>query len=297
MIVETVIPAPYLVLAAAVCTQSGQALGKHLFDRLDALGVPGLRMGLAAIVLVVVHRPWRRLRTPRQIAVVLGLGVAIAGMNLIYPALQYLPLGVASSIQLMGPLAVAVAGSRGARDLGVVALAAAGLWLIRDPASGTLHWQGLVLTGLSAAAMAAYLLLSRALADSFGHSALAIGVPFAACLWLPCGIASNGVTMFQPQVLAWGVVVAILSAVIPYSMEMAALARIPASTAGVLLSLEPLIAAIAGLLILGEALSMHRWLGIVGICAATAVAIRRTEHQRGQPKSGLEADTDRSRCT
>ncbi|WP_051164742.1 EamA family transporter, partial [Nocardia testacea] len=186
--------------------------GKHLFDRLDPLGVLGLRLGIAAVVVVVVFRPRRMPRTASQIAAVVGLGLAIAGMNLIYPALQYLPLGVASTIQLLGPLTVAVAGSRSARDLAVVALVACGLWFIRDPASGQLHWLGFLLAGMSATAMAAYLLLSRALAATPGHSALAIALPVAACLGLPAGVASNGAAVFQPQILALGAAVAILSA-------------------------------------------------------------------------------------
>ncbi|MFQ6229743.1 EamA family transporter [Nocardia sp. NPDC002869] len=173
-------------------------------------------------------------------------------------------------------MTVAVAGSRSARDLAVVALVAAGLWLIRDPASGQLHWLGLLLAGISGAAMASYLLLSRALAATLGHSALGIALPVAACLGLPAGAASNGVTVFRPEILALGAMVAILSAVIPYSLEMAALKRIPAGTAGILLSLEPVVAALAGLLVLGETLSGSRWFGIACICGATAVAIGST---------------------
>ncbi|MET8795812.1 EamA family transporter [Nocardia sp. NPDC004568] len=267
------IPAPLLVLTAAVCTQSGQALGKYLFDRLDPLGVLGLRLGIAAVVVVVVFRPRRMPRTAPQIAAVVGLGVAIAGMNLIYPALHYLPLGIAGTIQLLGPLTVAVAGSRSARDLAVVALVAVGLWLIRDPESGRLHWLGFLFAGMSAAAMASYLLLSRALAGTLGHSALGIALPVAACLGLPAGIVSNGGAVFQPQTLVLGASVAILSAVIPYSLEMAALKRIPAGTAGILLSLEPVVAALAGLLVLGETLSVPQWFAITCICAATAVAV------------------------
>ncbi|MEV0361840.1 EamA family transporter [Nocardia fusca] len=270
------IPAPLLVLTAAVCTQTGQALGKHLFDRLDPLGVLGLRLGIAAVIVFVVFRPRRMPRTASQIAAVTGLGVAIAGMNLIYPALHYLPLGIAGTIQLLGPLTVAAAGSRSARDLAAIPLVAAGLWLIRDPASGQLHWLGFLLAGMSAAAMASYLLLSRALAATLGHSALGIALPVAACLGFPAGVASNGITVFQPQILVLGATVAILSAVIPYSLEMTALKRIPAGTAGILLSLEPVVAALAGLFVLGETLSGPRWFGIACICGATVVAISST---------------------
>lgn len=178
---------------------------------------------------------------------------------------------------MLGPLTVAVAGSRSARDLAVVALVACGLWLIRDPASGQLPWLGFLLAGMSAAAMASYLLLSRALAATLGHSALAIALPVAACVGLPAGLASNGVAVAQPRILALGAAVAILSAAIPYSLEMAALKHIPAGTAGILLSLEPVVAALAGLLVLGETLSAPQWFAITCICAATVVAVGWTD--------------------
>lgn len=188
-----------------MCTQTGQALGKNLFDRLDPLGVLGLRLGLAAAVVLVVFRPRRVPRAAPQIAAVVGLGVAIAG--------------------------------------------------------------------ISAAAMAAYLLLSRALAPHLGHTALALALPLAACLGLPAGIASNGAAVFQPQILLLAAMVAVLSAVIPYSLEMAALKRIPAGSAGILLSLEPVVAALAGLFVLGETLSATQWSAITCICVAAAVAV------------------------
>ncbi|MEV3963531.1 EamA family transporter [Nocardia sp. NPDC050193] len=201
--------------------------------------IPAPFLVLAAAVVVVVFRPRRMPRTARQIAAVAGLGVAIAGMNLIYPALQYLPLGIASTIQLLGPLTVAVVGSRSARDLA---------------------WPPICCCP----------------ALSPPHSALGIALPVAACLGFPAGIASNGGTVFQPQILLLGSTVAVLSAVIPYSLEMAALKRIPAGTAGILLSLEPVVAALAGLLVLGESLSVPRWFAIACICAATAVAVGAT---------------------
>ncbi|WP_280425662.1 EamA family transporter [Nocardia carnea] len=151
---------------------------------------------------------------------------------------------------------------------------------MRDPDSGALAWQGFVLAGLSAVAMAAYLLLSRALAPALGHSGLACGLVVAAGLGVPAGLGSSGFDIFQPSVLMIGAVVALLSAVIPYSLEMAALTRLPASTVAVLLCLEPVVAAGAGLIVLGETLSVQRWAGMCCICAATAAATVRNARER-----------------
>lgn len=281
------VPAPLFVVTAALCTQSGQAVGKFLFGRIDPSGVLALRLGIAAAVLLVIFRPVRLPRTRRDRTLVAGLGVAVAGMNLIYPALWYLPLGIAGTIQLLGPLSVALAGSRRLPDLLVVGAVAASLWLMRDPGAGALAWQGLVLAGLSAVAMAAYLLISRALASALGHSGLACGLVVAAGLGVPAGLSSNGLDMFRPSALLIGVVVALLSAVIPYSLEMAALTRLPASTVAVLLCLEPVVAAGAGLIVLDETLSVQRWAGIGGICAAAAAATvrgaRQTPARHGDP--------------
>lgn len=291
------VPAPLFVLAAAISTQTGQAFGKQLFSRVDPLGVVALRLGIAALVLVAIRRP-RTLPRGRRLRTVLALGVAIAGMNLIYPALHYLPLGVACTLQLLGPLTVALCGSRRLADAGAVVLAVAGLLLVRDPASGPLAWQGIALALLSAASMGSYLLLSRRLGSGPGsRPLLALAVGVAALLGLPPGLYSNGGTLFTPAVLFAGVAVATLSAVIPYSLELAALQRIPAPLVATLLTLEPVVAALTGAVVLHESLSLHRCLGIAAITTAAAWATlsttRRHRHQKREPVVRSRRGSDR----
>jgi inner membrane transporter RhtA len=285
-----------LVLTAALATQVGQACGKLLSGQVGPLGTVTLRLGFAAVVLIAVFRP-RSVPRGRRLALALALGVAIAGMNLIYPALRYLPLGIASTLQMLGPLAVALCGSRRRVDAAVVALAAAGLWLVRDPASGPLAWQGIVLALLSAASMGTYLVLAHRLGtDGQGHAVLAVAVPVAAVLGLPAGVLESGALLLDPAVLLAGAGVAVLSAVLPYALEFAALKRLRAGTVGVLLTLEPVVAALAGLVILHEVLSVQRWLGIACISVATAAVTLNGLHTPEPPREPAHEPTAPSRA-
>lgn len=259
--------APLLVLCAALSTQIGQAFGKQLFGQTGPLGVVALRLGFAAVILVALRRP--TLPRGRDALPVLGLGVAIAGMNLIYPAMRYLPVGVASTLQLLGPLTVALLGSRRPADLGIAALAGVGVWLVNDPGAGV-SWPGLVL--LSAASMGGYLVLAGTVARCGGASGLALGVGVAALLGVPAGVIQSGSTLLSPELLLAGAGVAVLSAVVPYSLEQAALRRLRAGVVGVLLTTEPAIAGLAGMVVLAEHLSAPRWLGIACISVAAAAA-------------------------
>ncbi|RZQ60502.1 EamA family transporter [Amycolatopsis suaedae] len=289
------LPAPLLVLAAAVSTQTGQALGKGLFDSAGPLGVVALRLGFAALVLLAVHRP--RLPAPGQRLAVAGLGLAVAGMNLVYPAMWWLPVGVASTVQLLGPLTVALLGSRRPADLAAVGAAGAGVWLVNDPAgsSSTLPWQGLLLAGLSAASMGAYVVLARRVAAESGGGGLALAVAIAAVLAVPAGAAGDGTALLAPAVLLAGAVVAVVSAVLPYTLEQAALRRLSAATVGVLLAAEPAVAGVAGLLVLDERLGWPQWLGIGCVSAATAVVAARSTRARDGIQSGHDNRLRRAR--
>lgn len=264
--------APLLVLGSVVSVQLGQAVGKDLFSQLTPSGVVALRLGIAATVLVAVCGP-RLPCAPRAALPALGFGTAIAGMNLIYPALARLPLGTATSVQLLGPLALALLNARRLFDAGFAVLAACGVWLFYG------HGDAPPLTGLgfalaSGAAMATYLLLSRnAGRDDRGNATLALAVCWAALLWLPAGIAENGAALCRPAVLVTGAIVALLSAVVPYSLDLSALRRLPPRTVGVLESLEPAVAGIAGAVVLAEVLSAVQWTAIACVCAAAAGAV------------------------
>jgi inner membrane transporter RhtA len=286
-------PAPLLVLGSVVSVQVGQAAGKQTFALLEPAGVVTLRLGLAALVLIAALRP--RLPSDRRaLGLVVAFGTAIAGMNLVYPALQHLPLGVATSLQLLGPLAVALAGSRRAGDAAWALLAGAGVLLIGGWGGGPLPAAGVLLALGSGAAMGAYLLLSRR-AGAADSGTLALAVAWAAVVSLPFGITASGVDLLRPSVLAVGLLVAVLSAVLPYSLDLAALRRLPPRTVGVLESLEPVVGALAGLVLLAEVLDARQWVAVACITAASAGAVSTTRRRSlrdrpDRPGGGAQPD-------
>ncbi|CAL9339494.1 Threonine_homoserine exporter RhtA [Nocardiopsis dassonvillei] len=264
------IPAPVLVLCSVVSVQFGQALGKGLFDQVGPGGVVALRLSLAAAVLLVAVRP----PPPRgrgEACLVLGLGTAIAGMNLVYPALVYVPLGLAASLQLLGPITLALLSSKRLRDLGFAAVAGLGLWLFHRPGDAEYAWAGVLLASASGVSMAAYLLLSRrAGAGAATAAPLAWALVWAAALTVPVGVAESGAGLLAPTVLLGGLAVAVSASVLPYSLEFAALRRLPPRTVGVMQSLEPAAAGAAGALLLAEYPSPFQWLALACVGAASA---------------------------
>jgi inner membrane transporter RhtA len=270
--------APLLVLASVVSVQVGQAFGKQAFALLEPAGVVTLRLGLAALVLLAVLRP----RPPtdlRTFGLAAALGTAIAGMNLVYPAMRYLPLGVATSLLLLGPLTVALAGSRRPLDAAWALLAGAGVFLIGG-GGGPLPAAGVLLALGAGAAMGCYLLLGRRAGTADG-GILALAVAWAALVTLPFGVAASGAGLLHPPALALGLLVAVLSAVLPYSLDLAALRRLPPRTVGVLQSLEPVVGALAGLVLLGELLDAQQWVAVGCITAASAGAVIRPRRAGG----------------
>jgi inner membrane transporter RhtA len=288
--------APLLVLGSVVSVQIGQAVGKRAFDLLEPAGVVTLRLGLAALVLLVVLRP-RPPADARALGLVVAFGTAIAGMNLVYPALRYLPLGVAMSLLLLGPLAVALAGSRRPVDAACALLAAAGVFLIGD-GGGPLPVAGLVLALGAGASMGCYLLLSRR-AGASDRGILALAVAWAAVVTFPFGVSASGAALLHPSALGVGLLVAVLSAVLPYSLDLAALRRLPPRTVGVLQSLEPVVGALAGLVLLGELLDVRQWVAVGCITAAAAGAVltpRRAAGTRCPGRGGTPASAPGARA-
>lgn len=288
------IPAPLLVLVSVICVQFGQSLGKSLFGSVGPAGVVALRLGLAAVVLLLVFRPGMpRGRSERGI--VLALGTAIAGMNLIYPALVYLPVGLATSVQLMGPITLALVTSRRLLDALFVLIAGTGLWLFQSPEDAVFALPGLLLALASGAAMAAYLVLSkRAGAARASNAPLAWALVWGAVLTVPFGVAESGAALLAPAVLTVGLAVALLGAVAPYSLEMTALRRLRPGAVAVVQSLEPAAAGLAGVLILAEHLQPVQWvaLGCVSVASAGTVAVR-----HAQPRCGEQSGTPVSPAT
>lgn len=280
--------------------QTSQAWGKLLFGEVGPLGVVALRLAFAALFLLALHRP--ALPRGRDLAFVCALGLAIAGMNLIYPALQWLPVGVASTIQLLGPLAVAVCTSRRVTDVALGGVAVLGVLLVHDTNSGSLPWQGLALAVASAASMAAYLPLSRRVGrHTTNLDGLAWAVTVAAVLGVPTGLVHSANAVLAPELLALGAALGLTSAVIPYSLEMAALRRLAPRVVAVLQCCEPVVAALAGLVLLGELLAPVQVIGIACvIAAATAVTLRSTHSRsttrtRRRPVNGLSASGQQRR--
>ncbi|WP_282791482.1 EamA family transporter [Streptomyces sp. CC224B] len=273
----TKLPAPALLLGSVLSIQFGQAVGKQLTGAVGASGVVALRLGTAAVVLLLLYRPSLP-RSRTDVGLVLGFGTAVAGMNLVYPAMVLLPLGLASALQLLGPITLALLTARRAREAGCALLAGGGVWLFHSPQGAGFPLGGVLLALASGACMAAYLVLSkRAGAAGGGGGTLALAVAWAAVLTVPLGVARHGTRLFAPDVLAAGAVVAVLSAVLPYSLELAALRRLPTRTVGVLAALEPASAGFAGMLVLDEHLRTTQWAALACVGAASAGAVVRRQ--------------------
>lgn len=274
------VPAPALVLLGIISVQLGAGFAKKLFDELPPSAVVTLRLATSTIVLVLISRPllragaraWRR----RDLAVACAFGLTLVTMNLaIYESFARIPLGIAVTIEFLGPLGVAVAFSRRWLDLFWVALAAAGVVLLMrgDPESVTAAGVGFAL--LAAAAWAGYILLSAETGRRFpGSSGLALASVAATLLVLPVGVSAGGAHLLQPDVLLVGAAIGLLSSVIPYSFELEALRRMPAKVFGILMSLEPVAAALVGLVILGEVLDAREWTAIGCVVVACLGATR-----------------------
>ena len=285
------LPPSSLLVFGMITVQLGAALAKGLFSSLGPAGVVFLRVGFAALTLLALWRPWRQ-RIGVRAAVgrgdylaVVAFGLILAVMNLtFYAALDRIPLGVAVTIEFVGPLSVAVAGSRRALDLLWVALAVGGILLLAPlGVLGTVPLDplGLLLALGAGACWAVYILLTARVGKAFpGGTGLSLAMTVGAVALLPVGIAGAGSALLNPRLLLLGALVALLSSVIPYSLEMAALRRISTSAFGVLMSLEPAIAALVGWLVLREALEPR---AIIALVLVTTAAIGATRVSKRAP--------------
>ncbi|WP_409564239.1 EamA family transporter [Methylobacterium sp. J-068] len=250
----------------------GTSFAKHLFGTVGAEGTTALRVGLAALILVVLWRPWRLGLSRRDRGALLLYGAVLGAMNLLfYLSLRTIPLGLAIAIEFSGPLTLALAASRKIVDFVWIGCAVLGLALLL-PVSGLSS--GLDPVGVACALAAAlcwalYIVCGQRVGHLHGGRAVALGMSVAAVVVLPFGIASAGAALLDPAILAFGLGVAALSSALPYSLEMVALKRLPKQSFGVLLSLEPAIGSLAGLAILGERLSPTEWFAIACIVVAS----------------------------
>ena len=250
--------------------QSGAAIATRLFARVGPVGAVTLRTVLGAVVLLIVVRPRVAGRTRADWAAVAGFGLVLAAMNLcFYEAIARIPLGVAVTLEFVGPLAVAVGGSRRALDVVWALLAAGGVALLGADTSGRLSATGVVLALGAGGCWAGYILLNREVGRrAEGISGLALALVVASAALVPAGIVAAGARLGGGDVLVRGLVVAVLSTVVPYSLEVVALRRTSARAFGVLLSIDPALAALAGLVVLGQSLRALEWVALGLVVAA-----------------------------
>lgn len=268
------LPALPAVLLAIASVQAGAAIAKGLFPVLGPAGTTSLRVGISAVVLLLVVRPRLGQLTGPQWRAVVPYGLALGLMNLLfYYALARIPLGLAVTVEFIGPLGLALLGSRRWLDAGWAVLAAVGIALITP-----WHGHGLDLVGLGFAlaaglAWAVYIVLGQRTATVLpGQRAVAVGMLFAALPVLPLGVASGSLVGLTPHWLLLGGLLALFSSVLPFSLEMHALRTMPTRTFSILLSLEPVAAALSGWVLLGEKLGPGQWLAVVLIVVASVGA-------------------------
>jgi inner membrane transporter RhtA len=262
-----------ILIIAMLCFQGGATLAKSLFPAVGAVGATALRTGFASIMLALVWRPWRMRFNRREARTFLIYGLALACMNLaFYMSLEYIPLGIAVAVEFVGPLGLAVVDSRRALDYLWIALAALGL-LALLPLGQDSHALSLIGLGYAVIAgvcWALYIIFGRRAGASHGGAPTALGMLLNAIIIVPMGLYANGLKLFSPDLVPTALAVALFSSALPYSLEMMAMPKIPARTVGVLMSLEPALGAIAGLIFLSEHLTLLQWAAIAAIMVASA---------------------------
>jgi inner membrane transporter RhtA len=271
-------PAPVLVLGAIASVQSGAAVATKLFPDVGPAGTVLLRLGLSALLLLTVARPRCSGRRRPDVLIVLAYGGALAAMNgTFYEAIDRIPLGVAVTVEFVGPLAVAIGGSRRRLDVVWVVLATLGVVLLTSGGGSGLDLVGVGWAAVAGAFWAAYILIAQRVGRAFpGATGLAIALTVGTFCVLPFGLVAAGTRLFRPGVLGRGAAVALLSSAVPYSLELFALRRMRASVFGVLMSLEPAMAAVSGLVFLGQHLHAREWIAIGCVMVASIGATRNT---------------------
>jgi len=276
-----------LLLIAMMSVQVGAAAAKGLFPRVGAEGAAALRLLIFSPVMLAIWRPWRRRPALSSLWWVLAYGATLGIMNLtFYLSLRTIPLGIAVALEFTGPLAVAVLHSRRWSDLIWVGLAVLGLLLLLplkglakplDPTGAALALAAGVLWGL-------YIVFGQKAGAAHGGAAVAMGGVIAALVAVPFGVAHAGMALLDPAIWPAAIVVALMSSVIPYSCEMFGLTRLPARTFGILMSLEPAIAALSGFVFLHERLAPLQLLAVAAVILASLGTVAATPAQKVQPE-------------
>lgn len=275
------VPPELLVLGAVLSVQFGAALATTVFDEAGPAGTVLMRTLFAAVVLAAVWRPGLRGYSARQWRVAATFGLTLASMNLFfYESIDRIPLGAAVTLEFVGPLAVAVIGARRGLALLWALLAAAGVLTLAYPGQTDLDLLGVMLALAAGGCWGAYILVGAIAGRVFeeGATGLVLAMAISTLMLVPVGVADAGTALLDPRVLALGAGVAILSSAIPYSLEFEALRRLPEHVFGVLLSLEPAVAALAGFLVLSQTLAPRELVGVALVVLASAGAARQSRY-------------------
>ena len=273
-----------VILIAMMSIQSGASLAKSLFPLVGAPGVTALRIALGTLILVVVFKPWRLRFKKEQRRPLRFYGLALGGMNyMFYLSIQTIPLGIAVALEFTGPLAVALFSSRRPVDFIWVVLAVLGLWFLLPLGQSVsqIDLTGAALALGAGACWAVYILTGQRAGEEHGPATVALGSLIAAVIFVPIGMAQATDSIWQWSILPVGLAVAILSTALPYSLEMIALTRLPTRIFGTLMSMEPALAAISGMIFLGETLTLVQTLAL---CSIIAASMGSTLTMRPEPK-------------
>ncbi|MEZ2586590.1 threonine/homoserine exporter RhtA [Kluyvera intermedia] len=261
-----------VILISMISIQSGASLAKSLFPLIGAPGVTALRLALGTLILVVVFKPWRLRFAKEQRLPLLFYGLSLGAMNyLFYLSLQRIPLGIAVALEFTGPLAVALFSSRRPVDFIWVILAITGLWFLLPLGQDVAHVDltGALLALGAGAGWAVYILSGRRAGEEHGPATVAMGSLIAAIVFVPLGAFQATDALWHWSLLPIGLAIAILSTALPYSLEMIALTRLPTRTFGTLMSMEPALAALSGMVFLGEMLTFNQTLALGAIIMAS----------------------------
>ena len=261
-----------VILIAMLSIQSGASLAKSLFPIVGAQGVTALRIALGTLILIVIFKPWRLRFKKEQRLPLLLYGLSLGAMNyLFYLSIQTVPLGIAVALEFTGPLAVALFSSRRAVDFVWVVLAVLGLWFLLPLGQDVsqIDLTGALLALGAGACWAVYILTGQRAGEEHGPATVALGSLIAAIVFVPLGMAKATESIWQWSILPVGLAVAVLSTALPYSLEMIALTRLPTRIFGTLMSMEPALAAMSGMVFLGETLTFTQTLALCSIIAAS----------------------------
>jgi len=274
------IPAVPAVLLSIISVQGGAAIAKGIFPVLGAASTSALRIVFSAIILVIFNRPNLKSLSNTQWKAVALYGLTLGAMNIIfYMAIARIPLALGVALEFIGPLVLAMTGSKRVIDFLWVILAAVGIALIAPWSNNGLDIIGVLLALFAGALWAGYIVLGGRISKIMdGGKAVSIGMIFASAVVLPVAIGNGLLTHFRPHMLLSGFLLALLSSAIPFTLEMSALRRIPAKTFSILMSLEPAVAALSGLVFLHEYLSLNEWIAVALIIIASAGATMKTKN-------------------